>query len=159
MISTDGLSAPKIETLKQIGKGEWADVYRSGDRIFKAIYKDDSDSKMSAKVKTGARLQNKVSKIAPKVYSVGLRRDGRIWIEMEYLDGFVPVHNSTIKLEQTKAIASTLAANNIAHNDINSGNILVNGTEVKIIDFDAATEIEGGTQSDRNLLTRIGNFF
>ena len=159
MLLTNGLSAPQVKESDKVNQGEWADIYLANDRIYKAIFAADSDIRMLRNVIQGANIQNSVSEIAPKVHSVGKRNDGRIWIEMEYLEGFTPVHENSITEEQINAIANTLKEKNIAHNDINTGNILVKDNQFKVIDFDQATIKVEGSEKDRNLLVRIGNMF
>ena len=163
LLITNGISPPKLNPANKIAAGDWAEVYLEGNKITRAIYPADSNQKMLKKLTKSSYLQNYArdrAKVAPRVYSVGMRTDGRIYQTMEYLQGYTPLHATNVDKRQVDLVARKLARHNIAHNDINTGNIMVSPRgRIKIIDFDTATIKPGGSQGDRNLLTRIGNLY
>ena len=149
--------------LTKIGQGDWAEVYlnKADNKVYKFIYADDSTEQKYNKIKQGAKLQNQLAwfKLAPKVHSIGWCK-GRIVIISDYLEGYKPSHDTAIDTSKLSLIANKLEQANIAHNDINSGNIMVSPDgDIKLIDFDNATYTDGGSSRDRNLLTRIGNLY
>ena len=106
LLVTNGLKPPDLSEAVKVGAGDWAEVYfqPSSNKVIRAIYPADSTKEMLKRVTQSSYIQNhaRKAKIAPRVYSVGMRSDGRIY---------------------------------------------------------TATLKRGGSQSDRDLLTRIGNLY
>lgn len=160
MIITTGLQATDLTQAVKIGQGEWADVYLLNNKVYRVIFQADSTLEMLNKVIEGSKIQNSLSAIAPEIYSVGLRRDGRIWVEMEYLADYAPIYETKADKNKVLSIGDYLKKKGIAHNDINTGNLMINPNgEIKVIDFDTATKKLGGEKSDRVLLNRIASLY
>ena len=164
LLVTNGLKPPDLSEAVKVGAGDWAEVYfqPSSNKVIRAIYPADSTKEMLKRVTQSSYIQNhaRKAKIAPRVYSVGMRSDGRIYQTMANLAGYKPIHDTKVDKRYLGSLAKRLARMGIAHNDINTGNIMVSPKgRLKVIDFDTATLKRGGSQSDRDLLTRIGNLY
>ncbi len=158
IITTDGLKPRDLSQAKYLTCGDWASIYVEGDRVYRVFSKEDSTQEKLEQVWSGAKLQNSVD-YAPKVYSVGKRTDGKIWVEMEYLKGYKPIHETnSCDRETILNLTKLLARDNISHNDINSGNILTKDNDIKLIDFDTASK-GSASKLDKTLITRIANMY
>lgn len=145
--------------MKKIGQGDWGEIFLHDGLIVKMIYKADSTSEMLAKIKQGVEIQNQLANLgyAPRVYKIGSYQ-GRIWIKMEYLEGYQAIHDT--RADELDTVAKLLKDNNISHGDINSGNIMVSPEgDIKLIDFDQACYQKCGNQDDRDMFQRIANLY
>lgn len=162
LLVTNGMKPPDLSGAIKIGTGDWAEVFLKDNKVIRAIYRQDSTMDTLKEMVNSSAVQNqaRAAKIAPRVYSVGMRSDGRIYQVQQYLKDYRPIHDTNIDPRQLEILKRKLARNNISHNEINSGNILVNSRgRVKLVDFDTAAIKEGGSQGDRDLIDRIGNLY
>jgi len=157
MIITSNLSAPNIQDLFLIGRGEDGEIYTDGHTAYKVIYTQYSDTVYADQLIHSSKIQNSLGDYAPTVYSVGLRKDGRIWVEMQFLDGFKPVHDQSVSKDKIKALIGILKQADVHHGDISSSNILTDGQKVVLIDFDTARKINLG--KDDSMINRVANMF
>lgn len=155
IIDTNNLSIP--QNLTYLTSGEWGDVFVRGNRVFKAIYLADSTFDKLNQIRLASTLQNTFPN-APKVYSLGMRLDGRIWIEMDYLQGYQNIEDVPCNKILILSLIKQLQQANISHNDVNSRNIMTNGSHCMLVDWDDATSFNNKSM-DSNLITRIANFY
>ena len=159
MLKSKNSSSVDLSSAKKIATGEWGETYLENGRVYKVFYEKYSSNEKLEQITNGALLQNKIQYSA-KVFSVTLRKDNRIWVEMEYLKGYRPLHEVTTSKTKIKVIEEELASNNIAHNGLNTSNILVGLLgNLKIIGFDEATQQEGGSEKDSLVFKRIANMY
>lgn len=127
-----------------IGQGEFAEVYTDGVRAYKH-YKTEE-------VTPNLLIQNSIT-CSPRAYSF----ENKILVQ-ELILG-VPIHCAKkVNLESLRNIGKELKQSGISHNDINSGNIIVDKEgNCFLIDFDLASY--GNNPEDYEMLERIEKFY
>lgn len=140
----------KFNPENQIGAGQYGHVYkvpvnrlRHWNRPEKYVavkvirHAGPEDEKEVRLTKKAAAC---VPHAVPEIYD-SFFKDGSLYIIMELLDGYEhPKKLSVQQYDRVKSIVDTLRACGLVHGDIHLGNILVRGSNIKLIDFGSAQE-------------------
>ena len=80
-------------------------------------------------------------------------RENYFYIIMDFIEGENPVNLENCEELKTKvnAINECLKSKNIYHNDLNSGNVIINDGTITLIDFGEATQTEGHAKDGDSL--------